>query len=191
MPTPSLQNEEVLQRLIQDPQSSWRDIFPLIYEDIKQMAHKLKQRNQLGVTLDTNAIVAESYYRFEKAKNIRFESKAHFYNLFAQNMRYYILTYIRDKKRQKRDKGEVLDIESILDLAAGEASPSFEVLEHCLNQLEKMDKRKYEIVMLRFFLGLTMEEIAEILGLSDRTVYRDWKFTQAWLNTQITKELHL
>ncbi|NNF57979.1 MAG: sigma-70 family RNA polymerase sigma factor [Rhodothermaceae bacterium] len=167
------------------------DLFSLVYEELKGLAHRQRRRWQGNNTLNTTALVNEAYLKLVGPAQIKAESRAHFFALAAKAMRHILCNYARDRSAQKRGGGvEKLSVDG-LELPEQGASFSEEqadtlaALDEALRRLEQVDPRQGKVVECRFFGGLTIEETAAALGISPRTVKRDWALAQAWLHREM------
>lgn len=171
------------------------ELFALLYEELRAMAHRQRRRWRGDDTLQTTALVHEAYLKLVDQDRVAAESRAHFLAVASRAMRHILCNYARDRRAQKRGGAAV---HVALDPSGGEAaradpsSDSSEVLvalDEALRRLEQVDARQSKVVECRFFGGLTIEETAAALGVSARTVKRDWAMAQAWLHREITSEL--
>lgn len=163
-------DEEALERLL-----------PIVYQELHQLAHRHMQRESRGHILQTTALVNEVYLRLIDAREQRWQNRAHFFGICARLMRQILIAYARSRKRLKRG-GHVAQVplEEALALAS-ERATDLVALDDALDALANVDKRKSRVVELRFFGGLSVEEAAEVLGVSPETVMRDWVWSKAWL----------
>jgi RNA polymerase sigma factor (TIGR02999 family) len=185
--TPSPQ--EVTQLLIDwtnGSEAARDELMPLVYEELRRLAHRHMGRERPGHTLQTSALVNEAYLRLIDQKNVRWQSRAHFFAIAAQIMRRILVDYARSRRYAKRGGGAPRV--SLNEAAVASESRSAEVvaLDEALKGLAAIDPRKGQIVELRFFGGLSVEETAEVLGVSPGTVMRDWTLAKAWLRKEMT-----
>jgi RNA polymerase sigma factor (TIGR02999 family) len=140
-----------------------------------------RRRGQHGVTLQTTALVNEAYLRLIGARNVQWESRAHFFAIAARLMRRILVDYARSRNYVKR--GGAAQRVSLEDAAvfSAERAPDLVALDDALEALAKIDERKGRVVELRFFGGLSVEETARVLGVSPETVLRDWRLAKSWL----------
>lgn len=160
-------------------------LLPLVEKELHRLAHYYMRQIQPGNTLQTTALINETYLRLIDQKKVSWQNRAHFFGIAAQLMRRILLNYIRDQKRDKRGGGAVHI--SLLETAivSMEKSKELLALDEALNRLAEIDERKSRVVELRYFGGLTVEETAEVLKISPITVMRDWKMAKAWLAREI------
>ena len=158
-------------------------LFPLVYDELHRLAHLQLRRRRPGQTLNTTALVHEAYLKLVRADDVSWEDRAHFYALSARAMRQILLNHARARGAQRRggDRHRVtLDGLGTEDLAEARAATLLD-LDAALDALAALDERMGRIVELRFYGGLSEEEVAEVLGVSPRTVRRDWRQSKAWL----------
>jgi len=163
-------------------------LFPLVEKELHRLAHHYIRREQPGNTLQTTAIINETYLRLIDQKKVRWQNRAHFFGISAQIMRRFLLNYIRDQKRQKRGGGAIEVSFSESAHLSPEKSVELAALDEALQRLAEIDERKSRVVELRYFGGLSVEETAEVLGVSTITVIRDWNMAKAWLAREIRDE---
>ena len=156
-------------------------LLPLVEKELHRLAHSYMRRENPNHTLQTTALINETYMRLVDQRRVQWQNRAHFFGISAQIMRRILLNYARDQNRQKRG-GKVVHVSlSNASIMPDEKDREIMALNDALNRLEALDERKARVVELRYFGGLTIEEIAEVLNVSKITVMRDWKFAKAWL----------
>jgi RNA polymerase sigma-70 factor (ECF subfamily) len=160
-------------------------LMPLVYEELRRLAHLYMRREKPGHTLETSALVNEAYVRLVGQNNIQWESRAHFFGIAAQLMRQILVDQARRRNAAKRG-GDAIRV-SLNDamIVAHEQSASVIALDDALKSLEEIDPRKGRIVELRFFGGMSIEETAAALRVSPGTVMREWTFIRAWLRKEM------
>jgi RNA polymerase sigma factor (TIGR02999 family) len=163
------------------------ELLPLIYNELKRIAAGYLRNERSGHTLQPTALVNEAYLKMIDITQVSWQNKAHFIGVAANQMRRILVDHARRHNAEKRG-GEfhILTLNEEIDKADEEAAELVE-LDDALNELAKMDLVKARIVELRYFGGLTMEEAAEVLGVSVITVKRHWKMTKAWLYGRLSK----
>jgi len=156
-------------------------LIPLVYEELHRLAARFMRREDPGNTLQTTALVNEAYCRLIEQKDVRWQNRAHFYGIAAQLMRRILVDHARSRVRAKR--GGAAQKISLDETAVIPQSPSSQIilLDDALTHLAQFDPQKSRIVELKFFGGLTTEEIAEVEQLSIRMVEREWRKARAWL----------
>jgi RNA polymerase sigma factor (TIGR02999 family) len=168
------------------------DLFALLYEELRELAHLQRHRWRDDYTLDTTGLVHEAYLKLVGQEVPEVESRAHFFALASRAMRHILCNYARDRRTLKRggalerlplDEGAALEAQAN---PASEAVETLLALDEALTRLEQVDPRRSKVVECRFFGGLTVEETAASMGVSPRTVKRDWAVAQAWLHRDMT-----
>jgi RNA polymerase sigma factor (TIGR02999 family) len=157
--------------------------FRLIYAQLHKLASAAMRREQRGHTLQPTALINEAYLRLMANQPDSWESRAHFFGAAARAMRHVLIDHARKRNRAKRGgvKVELRDSDAIF-----EANPEEVIaLEAALDQLGGIDQRSLRIVELRYFVGLTVEETAALVGVSPKTVKRDWEFARVWLESRL------
>ena len=154
---------------------------PLVYDDLRRLASSYMSREQPGHTLQTTALVHEAYARLVETPHVNWQDRNHFFAVCAMLMRRVLVDYARSNGYQKRGGGmRPISLVEAEDVAQN-ADVDLFALDEALSRLEAFDPRKGQVVELRFFGGLTIEETAEVLRLSRETVMRDWKLAKTWL----------
>ena len=162
---------------------------PLVYNELHRIAHRYMAAEQPGQTLQTTALVHEVYLRLVDANNINWQDRAHFYAICARLMRRILVDFARSRNYQKRGgHSPHIELEEAVTVSAVVGSELLAV-DEALKELAKLDRRKSEVVELRFFGGLTVEEVAAALKVSPETVMRDWKLAKAWLLRELSHEV--
>jgi RNA polymerase sigma factor (TIGR02999 family) len=172
-------------RLLKDwgegDESALDKLTPLVYEELRRMAHFQMAKERAGHTLQTTALVNEVYLRLLGTADVSWADRAHFFALSAQLMRRVLVDHARGRARAKRGGAiNKLPLDESLAIAVGRDSNIVE-LNDALNSLAAVDARKAKMVELRFFGGFSVEETAKILNVSVSTVMSDWKFAKVWL----------
>jgi RNA polymerase sigma factor (TIGR02999 family) len=165
---------------------------PLVYRQLRRMAHQQMRKERAGNTLQTSALVNEAYLRLVAAHNIDWQNRVHFFALSARLMRRILSNAARARHADKRggravrvNHSTAVDLDHLPDLGS-DRSAELIALDDALDVLTQADPRKVQIVEMRFFAGLSVEEIACLLGISPQTVMRDWKMAKAWLKVQVS-----
>jgi RNA polymerase sigma factor (TIGR02999 family) len=162
-------------------QAAQEKLWAIVFPELKRLAHRYMRDERPDHTLQTGALVNEAYLRLVDWPNAEWRNKAHFFGMCARIMRQILVDYARSQGYQKR--GGHHRIESLDETAtlSPTRSEQFVALDEAMQQLAAISKRKSDVVELRFFGGLTIEETAEALRVSRLTVIRDWNFARAWL----------
>ena len=169
-------------------QQALERLTPLVYEELHRVAHRYMADERAGHTLQTTALVNEVYLRLVDVRGVSWQNRAHFFAICARTMRRMLTDFARSRQYQKRG-GEAVSV--TLDDALGVSSQpavDFVALDDAMKGLGKLEPRKSQVVELRFFGGLSVEETAEVLKISPDTVMRDWKFVRAWLARELSGE---
>ncbi len=186
--TPSSQD---VTRLLQDwskgDQAALANLMPLVYNELRHLASRYLRRERAGHTLQTTALVHEAYLRLIDQNQVTWQNRAHFFGVAAQMMRRILVDHAREQHAEKRGGGAPrLSLDEAIGLA-GERGVNLIALDDALSALAAIDPQQSRIVELRFFGGLTVEETAEVLGVSPATVKREWSMAKAWLYREISK----
>jgi RNA polymerase sigma factor (TIGR02999 family) len=179
---------QLLQQWSHGDDSALADLTPLVYEELRRLAHHYMEPQRPNHTLQTTALVNEAYLRLADQTNPNWQSRAHFFAVAARAMRQIVVDYARSQRSQKRG-GRALKVE--LDEAAivsPEQSKEIVDLHEALERLAELDLRKAQVVELKYFGGLNYDEMAEVLKISRVTVRRDWEFAKLWLYTELHSE---
>ena len=157
-------------------------LFPLIYGELHRMAHRRMQRERPGHTLSTTALVHEAYLKLVAIDRIEWKGKAHFFAIAAQAMRNILVTYATRRKALKRGGGRpAVPLDDAVVMSEQQAEEIL-ALDEALHHLARLNERQHQVVECRFFGGLSIEETAQVLGISPATVKRDWNLARAYLN---------
>jgi RNA polymerase sigma factor (TIGR02999 family) len=188
MGAPSVSQQEVTQLLAdwsRGDDAAFAKLTPLIYEELRRIAHRHMGGQRPDHTLQTTALVNEAYLRLADQTKPNWQSRAHFFAVAARAMRQIVVDYAKSQRAQKRGGG-ALKIE--LDegaIVSPEQSQEIIDLHEALERLGTLDSRKAQVVELKFFGGLNYDEIAEVLKIARMTVRRDWEFAKLWLYTEL------
>ncbi len=162
-------------------------LMPLVYEELRRLARHYMRGERQGHTLQTTALVNEAYTRLVDYKQMRWQDRAHFFAVAAQAMRRVLVDHARNHRRDKRGGGAVkVSLDEVATMADEQAAEMV-ALDAALTSLAEFDPRKSQIVELRYFGGLSIEETAEVLGISPVTVKRDWSTAKVWLHREISR----
>lgn len=181
----------LLQAVQRGDRQALDELFPLVYEELTLLARQQRHAWDGAETLNTTAVVHEAYLKLVDQKRLPADSRTHFFAVAAKVMRHILFNYTRDQSRKKRGGdaqhmrlGPGQEPAGQLQLSA-EKSDSIVALEEALQKLEKESERQARIVECRFFGGMSVEDTATALGISARTVKREWSFARAWLRREI------
>jgi len=166
-------------------QSALDKLMPLVYDELHRLARRYMAQERPEHTLQTSALVNEAYVRLIDQRNVHWQNRAQFFGIAATSMRRILVSYARRRKRAKRGAGALqisLDEAAIL---SDERASEMVALDEALENLAAVDPRKSQVVELRFFGGLSIDETAEVLKVSPGTVMRDWTLAKAWLRQEV------
>jgi len=183
----SHQITELLVAWSEGDRSALEQLTPLVHAELRRLAHRYMNGERAGHTLQTTALVNEAYLRLIDWKNVRWQNRAHFFGVSAQLMRRILVDYARERQYLKRGGGALQVSLSEAGALSVELSSDLVALDEALTALSKMDRRKEQVVELRFFGGLSVEEAAEVLQVSAETVMRDWRLAKVWLLRELDK----
>ena len=160
----------------------------LVYDELRRQAHRYLQKERRGHTLQTTALVHEAYLKLIKQKNVEWESRTHFFGIAATIMRRILIDYAKTRHRVRRGgASDDLPLENALTVAVSDTNFDLLELDEALNRLAEKEAHLAKVVELRFFSGLDVVETAEVLGVSESTVKRDWAMAKAWLHRELMK----
>ncbi|MGH9760817.1 MAG: sigma-70 family RNA polymerase sigma factor [Blastocatellia bacterium] len=162
-------------------------LVPVIYQELRRLAHRHMRKERAGHTLQTTALAHEAYMKLVDQNRVKWQNRAHFLAVCSKLMRRILIDYARTRgaaRRQGEQRKVSLDEAAELPAAGSE---SLLAIDEALKRLEDIDARKSRVVELRFFGGLTIEETAEVMGASHATVERDWTTARAWLYREINR----
>ena len=163
-------------------------LLELVYAELHKQAHRYLQRERIGHTLQTTALVHEAYLKLSKQKSVVWQSRSHFYGIAATLMRRILVDYARSRHRIRRGGSkEDVPLETAFTLAVSDSNFDLIELNEALDRLAEKDTEIARIVELRFFSGLDVPETAEAMGVSDSTVKRGWAMAKAWLHRELTR----
>src|SRR5262245_33337672 len=165
------------------------ELTPLVYRELRRLADAYMRRERPDHTLQPTALIHEAYLRLVDQKQPEWESRSHFFRFAAHLMRQILVDHARTRNAQKRAAPERVPIEEA-EMAGGERPADLMALDEALTRLASFDERKAQVIELKFFGGMTEDEIAEALGISLRTLGRDLRLAKAWLEQFITSQPH-
>lgn len=177
----------LLDAWLEGDQGALETLMPIVYDELRRMARRYMNSQPSGHTLQTTALIHEAYLKLADNPDKRFENRAHFFAVAAQAMRHILVDYARGRNAQKRggaafsislDDAAVVTVERAAELIA---------LDDALNALYAQNERTAKVVELRYFGGLSVAETSRVLGISQETVFRDWRFAKSWLLRELSK----
>ncbi|HKY28001.1 MAG TPA: sigma-70 family RNA polymerase sigma factor [Pyrinomonadaceae bacterium] len=167
-------------------QSALDKLYPLVYDELRRMAHRYMSRERKGHTLQTTALINEAYLRLVEQKHVHWANRAHFFGISAQIMRRILIDHARRYEYSKRGGGtQRVSLDEVAIVAKNKGKELL-ALDEALTRLGEMDERRGQVVELRFFGGLSNDEIAAFLKISANTVTRDWNLARAWLYQELS-----
>ena len=158
-------------------------LLPLVYGELRRLAASYLKQERPDHTLQPTALVHEAYLRLTRQRDVVWQNRAHFFGIAAQMMRRILVDHARKRQAAKRDAAAFRIVTDVDD--AADRAPELLALDAALSSLETLDPQQAKVVELRFFAGLTVEETAEVAGISEATVKRDWRTAKAWLRREI------
>jgi RNA polymerase sigma factor (TIGR02999 family) len=162
-------------------------VIPMVYQELRRLARRQMRRERAGDTLQTTALINEAYLRLVDYTRVRPRDRAHFFAIAAQAMRRILIERARSRRSTKRGSGaQRVSLDEVEDVS-NERAADLVALDEALKNLAAIDPRKAEIVELKYFGGLTIEETAEVLEVSTPTVERDWQTAKIWLLREVSK----
>lgn len=161
------------------------ELLPLVYNELRRLAHSYLRSERQDLTLQTTALVHEAYLKLVDQHSVTFQNRAQFFALSAQVMRRILLDNARRHTAEKRGSGEKIMLEDVGEIPI-KVNENLIELDLALCELEKFDQQQAKIIELRYFGGMTIEETAEVLQISPATVKREWAMARAWLYKSIT-----
>lgn len=177
----------LLVRWSQGDEHALDELIPLVYKDLRRIAARRLQNERSGHTLQPTALANEIFLKLDASAKVPWKNRSHFYAVAARAMRQVLVDYARRRRRDKRG-GEIDFVHLEEDLVfAPERSAEVLALDEALERLAAHEPRKARVVELRFFGGLSNQEIAEVLEISSNTVIRDWDYGKAWLHREIRR----
>ena len=162
------------------------DLMPAVYDELRRMAHRHMARERPDHTLQATALVNEVYLQMQDQRGAQWKNRAQFFAVAAQMMRHILVDYARRHTRAKRGGGaQHVTLDEAM-LVSKSNTDQLLALDDALQKLEQIDKRRSQVAVMRFFAGLSVEEIAQALSISVETVTRDWRTARAWLRNELS-----
>ena len=187
-PAPNTQPvTELLLELRRGQAGAMDRLFPLVYEELRRVAHRALRAERTGHTMGTTGLVHEAFIRLADQTRLEVHDRAHFYGVAARAMRHILVDYARRHRASKRGGPErkIVALDEAL-VSVEERADALLALDEALSELERVDPRLGQVVQCRFFGGLTEEETGEVLGVTARTVRRDWLKAKGWLHHHLS-----
>lgn len=162
------------------------DLLPLVYDELKRIAAYKLSLERHNHTLQATALVHEAYMRLIDQHSVNWNNRAHFFAIASEMMRRILVNYAEGRNAKKRNEGQTLISLDVAGEVAADSEIDLIFLDNALKELAEFDPTQARVVELKFFGGLTNEEAAEVLGVSDTTVKREWRMARAWLASRLT-----
>ena len=184
----SHQITEMLKNWGEGKEEALNSLMPLVYDELRRQASRFLRKERSGHTLQTTALINEAYLKLIDQSKVNWQNRSHFFAIASKAMRRILVDHARTRNREKRGgSAEDLPIDDALQIASPQRSVDIVALDEALERLAKLDPRQVKIVELRYFSGLTNDETAAILGISNATVRSDWSMAKAWLRQQLAR----
>ena len=186
----SIKSNGEITQLLKNAQAGNRqsldDFLPLVYAELKRLAGSKLSSERKNHTLQATALVHEAYLRLIDQHSVNWQNRAHFFSIASEMMRRILVNYAETHNAKKRGEGQTMISLDDVDVMAKENEVDLIFLDNALKELNLFDETQSRIVELKFFGGLTNEEAAEVLGISESTIKREWRMAKAWLATKLT-----
>jgi RNA polymerase sigma factor (TIGR02999 family) len=163
------------------------ELLPLVYQELRHLARRTMAKERVGHTLQPTALVHEAYIRLVQGQEVAWQNRVHFFRAASQAMRWILVDAARRKATYKHGGGQRTPLSDVDQIADQTPSDALLALDEALDRLERLDPRKADVVKLRYFAGLSVDETAAALGVTSRTVRRDWVAAKTWLWRDITR----
>jgi RNA polymerase sigma factor (TIGR02999 family) len=180
------QISELLQQWIKGDQEALDAVAPVIYQELRRLAHYHLKSERADHTLQSTALVNEAFIQLMGSQPTQLQNRAHFVAIASRLMRQILVQYARGRRASKRDGGYRLALEEIADLPI-DGDEELVALDDALNELTRIDDRQGKIVQMKFFGGLSAPDISQVLGISLATVERDWATARIWLRREMSR----
>jgi RNA polymerase sigma factor (TIGR02999 family) len=167
---------------------SEEELFQLVYGELRRQAHRYLRRERAGHTLQTTGLVHEAYLKLVRQDSVEWESRRHFFSIAAIMMRRILIDYAKTRHRVRRGGvANDLPLENAMTVSVSDSNFDLLELDQVLTRLAEKDPEMAKVVELRFFSGLDVSATAQVLGISESTVKRDWAMAKAWLHRELTR----
>lgn len=177
-----------LTRISNGDLSAVSDLMPLVYDELRKVAAAHLAQERVNHTLQPTALVHEAYLKLVNQSRVQWKDRAHFLAIAAMVIRRILIDHARQKQAGKRGSGKRLTLQLTADVSTTSDELDLVELEDTLNRLAQLNERQAKVVELRYFGGLDVDETAEVLGVSPRTVKGDWRFARVWLARELEKD---
>ncbi|MFN8571722.1 MAG: sigma-70 family RNA polymerase sigma factor [Gemmatimonadaceae bacterium] len=181
---------EWLSRLRAGDEGALEHLLPLVYDELKRIARAQLRREDTGHTLSPTALVHEAYFRLADREHLAPEDRRHFLSIAAQAMRRVLIEHARARRRDKRGGGaRPVPLDEAAEWLTDSAADELVSLDEALERLTAVNQRASDVVQYRFFGGLSLDETADLMGISKKTVQRDWLLARAWLRKEMDRDV--
>ncbi len=184
--TPSVDVTQALEQLSAGDREALNRLLPAVYDHLRRLAERELRRESTGHTLSPTALVHEAWLKLVQLDRISWQGRAHFFGASAQAMRRILISHARRRKADKRGSGTVHATLEDVAIAAHDRPEILLALDEALDRLAELHPRQARVVECRFFAGMEIDDVAEVVGASPATVKRDWTVARAWLNRELT-----
>ena len=186
--TPSPPNvTDLLRNWSDGDKQAQEELFQVVYNELHRQAARYLRNEQPGISLQTTDLIHEAYLRLTNRQHIEWQNRLHFFAIAAKVMRHILVDHVRGRQAAKRGGSDIrLPLEDAMVVLPGQ-DLDLVALDEALTRLAEIDPQQSQIVELRFFSGLTVEETAKVLDVSERTIKRDWKVAKAWLRRELSR----
>ena len=189
MPEPNSELTQLLIKYSDGDKTALSQLLPQIYNELRKISSRYLRDEYQNHTLQTTELVHEAYIKLMGGQNLSWQNKAHFFGIAAHSMRQVLVDYARKKKSLKRGEGKAnISLDEVYEISEN-SDEKILALDEALKRLESVEERSSKIVELRYFSGLTFEETAEVLNISESTAKRGWNFAKAWLYREMSTTL--
>lgn len=179
---------QILQKWSEGDRASLDALIPLVYKELRRLAHRVLARDAGNNTVQTTVLVHEAYLRLIDVNRVKWQDRVHFYAVSANLMRNILVDFARQRLSQKRGGAAAhVELDEAIDFAP-DKSADLVALDEVLTELAKLSERQANIVELKFFGGLTEDEIGEVLKISPATIRREWRVARAWLRRELARQ---
>jgi RNA polymerase sigma factor (TIGR02999 family) len=186
---PSGDVAELLRRWVEGDKAALAATLPVVYAELRRLAHYHLEAERPEHTLQSTALVHEAFLRLVGGEPVHVQNRAHFIAVASHLMRQILVDHARRRQANKRDGGFRIAIEDLMDLPGSKEELPIIAVDKALDGLSRVDERQSKVVEMKFFGGLSAPEIAQVLGISLATVERDWRTARIWLRREITRQL--
>jgi RNA polymerase sigma factor (TIGR02999 family) len=184
---PSGEITGLLQRWVEGDKAALDAVVPVVYAELRRVAHHHLKSERPGHTLQSTALVNEAFLRLVGGEPVHLQNRAHFIGIASHLMRQILVDYARSRQAKKRDGGVRIPLEDLADMPGSKEEEPIVAVDRALDGLCRIDERQSKVVEMKFFGGLSAPEIAQVLGISLATVERDWRTARIWLRREMAR----